>query len=575
MAFKVAAMTMQLVELRKITRITLLAPFISLSSVLRIGADLLAVQESRGQDALHGAMFTFNEFLGLYGFLIMVTPQCFTLRRHYFALILMNLSMLYCVHSGSEMDKSFTYYLSLNERLILLRVGQAGIFGNFPLQFCLNIMATGFNYFMAEHWAQPHCDGLLSVDDLTTFSFRSELAVIVVSMAICVTTDWAIEAEARVTVESKTSRNVEATAQSLLSVLCDAVVRLGPDFRITTPSPQLAALLLKSPGPLCFEGKVFTDLVHPEDRESIARQLDSNTGGPVQLLRIRMPDADGRLLTVQAFHSPFLEMDDRVGHLLGLIEGSLEEMTSSSPVGTEPVLLQREPPPAVCEPAYAASLPMDPVSNRSSCSGSSCSSDNSDSTFISSTLGSAISDSTSGLCHSSDEIAVWLSTSSFEIVRTTPAFKMISGPSPEGDIILDWVRSPERFERLIQDWMQMMPVQDEAFVAIGIGGEATAAEQVLHMSAGIQIFCPPAARSCGIQYAAACSLEYHLRTPESFIFKLTLSEIQQHKLRRHATGRHSLHIGRQQDHRSGRSKSALAILSERGVADVSCLTQFG
>ncbi|CAE8617556.1 unnamed protein product [Polarella glacialis] len=69
---------------------------------------------------------------------------------------------------------------------------------------------------------------------------------------------------------------------------------------------------------------------------------------------------------------------------------------------------------------------------------------------------------------------------------------MISGPSPEGDIILDWVRSPERFERLIQDWMQMMPVQDEAFVAIGIGGEATAAEQVLHMSAGIQVFCPPA-----------------------------------------------------------------------------------
>ncbi|CAE8658824.1 unnamed protein product [Polarella glacialis] len=568
-------MTMRLVELRKITRITLLAPFVSFGSVLRIGADLLRVQESIGQDAVHGAMFTFSEFLGLYGFLIMVTPQCFTLRRHYFALILMNLSMLYCVHSGSEMGKSFTYYRSFNEMLILLRVGQAGIFGNFSLQFCLNIMAIGFNYLMAEHWAQPHCDGLLSVDHYNIFRFRSELAVIAVSMAICVTTDWAISAEARVTIESKTSRNVEATAQSLLSVLCDAVVRLGPDFRIKTPSPQLAALLLKSPGPLCFEGKVFTDLVHPEDRESIARQLESNTGGPVQLLRIRMPDSDGRLLTVQAFHSPFLEMDDRVGHFLGLIEGSLEEMTSISPVKTEPVLLRREPPPAVSEPAYAASLPMDPVSNRSSCSGSSCSSDNSDSTFISSALGSAISDGASGLCHSSDEIAVWLSTSSFEIVRTTPAFKMISGPSPKGDIILDWVRSPERFERLIQDWMQMMPVQDEAFVAIGIGGEATAAEQVLHMSAGIQIFCPPATRSCGIQYAAACSLEYHLRTPESFIFKLTLSEIEQHKLGRHPTGRHSLHVGRQQDHRSGRSKSALAILSERGVADVSCLTQFG
>ncbi|CAE8617557.1 unnamed protein product [Polarella glacialis] len=156
-------------------------------------------------------------------------------------------------------------------------------------------------------------------------------------MAVCITTDWAITAEARKKVESRTSRNVEATAQSLLSVLCDAVVRLGPDFRITTPSPQLAALLLKSPGPLCFEGKVFTDLV-PWFCFSFARQLESNTGGPVQLLRIRMPDSDGRLLTVQAFHSPFLEMDDRVGHFLGLIEGSLEDMTSSSPVGGGPVL---------------------------------------------------------------------------------------------------------------------------------------------------------------------------------------------------------------------------------------------
>ncbi|CAE8733587.1 unnamed protein product, partial [Polarella glacialis] len=211
-------------------------------------------------------------------------------------------------------------------------------------------------------------------------------------MAVCITTDWAITAEARKKVESRTSRNVEATAQSLLSVLCDAVVRLGPDFRIT---PQLAALLLKSPGPLCFEGKVFTDLVHPEDRESIAR--------------IRMPDSDGRLLTVQAFHSPFLEMDDRVGHFLGLIEGSLEDMTSSSPVGGAPVLHSiSEPTVVVSEPACAASLPMTAVV--SNLSGSSCSSDSSDSTFISSTLGSAIRDGTSGLCHSSDEIAVWLST---------------------------------------------------------------------------------------------------------------------------------------------------------------------
>ncbi|CAE8649272.1 unnamed protein product, partial [Polarella glacialis] len=424
----------------------------------------LYVEESTGQDAVHGSMSTFDEFVGLYCFLVIVAPRCFTLRRHYVACILINLSLLYCVHTGSEMGNSYTYYRSLNELLFLLRIGQAAIYGNFVLQFCLNIMATGFSFVMAEVWASADCSGLFSVDDLTTFSLRSELAVIFMSMAVCVTTDWAFSSEAQVTVESKTSRNVEATAQSLLSVLCDAVVRLGPDFRITTPSPRLAALLLKSPGPLCLEGKVFTDLVHPEDRECIARQLEVNIGGPVQLLRIRMPDSDGRLLTVQAFHSTFLEMD----------------------------------------------------------------------------------------------------------VRTTPAFKMISGPSPEGDNILDWVRSPDRFERLVQDWMQMMPIQDEACVAIGRGGEANAAEQVLHMSAGIQIFCPPATLSCGIQYAAACSLEYQFRTPESFTFKLTLSEVKQHKLRRSPTGRHPLQTGRQQDHRSGRSKSALAILSERGIVDTSC-----
>ncbi|CAE8645926.1 unnamed protein product [Polarella glacialis] len=505
MALKVEAMTMRLVELRKVSRIESLAPFLSLAFVIWIALDLITVHDvSSGKEAVQGSTLIFKEFTGLYCFLVIVAPQCFTLRRHYVGCILMNLSILYCVHNGSEMGKSFTYYRSLNEILFMVRIGQAGIFGNFLLQLFLNIMATGFSFVMADVWASTDCSALFSADDLSSFSLRSELAVVFVCLAVCVTTDRAVASEARVTVESRTSRNVEATAQSLLSVLCDAVVRTGPDFRITTPSPQLAALLLKSPGPRCFEGKVFTDLVHPEDRESIARQLESNTGGPVQLLRIRMPDSDGRLLTVQVFHSPFLEMDDRVGHLLGLIEGSLDESTLNSPVNS--VIPERVPPPAALESASAAVGRI--VSNRSSLSDSACSSDNTES--LASTLGSAISG-------------------------------------------------------LVQDWMQMMPIQDEVCVAIGIDSEAeatsTAAEQgqVLHMSAGIQIFCPPATLRCGIQYAAACSLEYHLTTPESFIFKLTLSEMKPHKIRR------PLQTGRQQDHRYRRSTSPLAILSERGV----------
>ncbi|CAE8645787.1 unnamed protein product, partial [Polarella glacialis] len=91
-------------------------------------------------------------------------------------------------------------------------------------------------------------------------------------------------------------------------------------------APQLAALLLKSQGRDGFAGKDFMTLVHPDDRELLIRQFDQKKNAtPVQLLRVRMPDSNGHLVNVQVFHTPFLEIDDRCGHLLGLQEESVEE----------------------------------------------------------------------------------------------------------------------------------------------------------------------------------------------------------------------------------------------------------
>ncbi|CAE8737351.1 unnamed protein product [Polarella glacialis] len=150
-------------------------------------------------------------------------------------------------------------------------------------------------------------------------------ALLIVS---CFILSNALTEGARATLEAKTSRQVQTTAHSLLSVLCDAVLTLGPNLQLLHKSPQLAALLLKAAGPRYLLGEDLMNLVVPEDQAQLRQDLESHDGCDVRLLRSGMRDSSGGIVQVRIFHAPFLDLDDRKCHLVGVCEMGLESCAS-------------------------------------------------------------------------------------------------------------------------------------------------------------------------------------------------------------------------------------------------------
>ncbi|CAK0802750.1 unnamed protein product [Prorocentrum cordatum] len=66
-----------------------------------------------------------------------------------------------------------------------------------------------------------------------------------ITLAIIYGLDCVRYAQFRAVLEARMSHSVEVAADGLLTRLCDAVVHMGEDLRITQPSPHLAALLLR------------------------------------------------------------------------------------------------------------------------------------------------------------------------------------------------------------------------------------------------------------------------------------------------------------------------------------------
>lgn len=125
----------------------------------------------------------------------------------------------------------------------------------------------------------------------------------------------------------------EATVLRLLSALCDAVVTLGPELRISHPAPKLANLLIqnrrdpKDGSRSALVGTNFLDFMVETDRERFrdfmarAPELESSADPePAQALNVHLRDSSGLGVQVQLFHSRFRDRDDQVGHLIGICE---------------------------------------------------------------------------------------------------------------------------------------------------------------------------------------------------------------------------------------------------------------
>lgn len=134
---------------------------------------------------------------------------------------------------------------------------------------------------------------------------------------------WAI---ARHTLKQRASSKTDVTVSSLLSALCDAVVTLDPDLRISNRAVKLANLLQQ--GCRILEGSPFVGLMVENDqarfRSFLARAPETadscNEPAPAQALNVSLRNTNGAGVQVQLFHSHFQDDNNQVSHLLGILE---------------------------------------------------------------------------------------------------------------------------------------------------------------------------------------------------------------------------------------------------------------
>lgn len=149
-----------------------------------------------------------------------------------------------------------------------------------------------------------------------------------IELAVCFSTILMIkvlrdmrEAHIRSMLEAKALRSVEATADGLLSRLCDAVVHLGEDLRITQPSPQLATLLLRPPSPEGLQGTHLSDLsASRAESERLLSFIRRDAQDGAGSLHTSFRDSNACAVEVQLYHIQGCDADDHNFHVVGVCE---------------------------------------------------------------------------------------------------------------------------------------------------------------------------------------------------------------------------------------------------------------
>ena len=135
-------------------------------------------------------------------------------------------------------------------------------------------------------------------------------------------------------IQAESSRAFESAAHTLLSSMCDAVVRLSGDFEFTKDCPRLSALLLRDPG-VALQANFCDLLMHKNDKEAFRNFMkvdcttDSRLAGTIH---VTLRDAYSVPVLVQLFHTMCKDTvtDDEV-HIVGLRDVGEERHAPAPP----------------------------------------------------------------------------------------------------------------------------------------------------------------------------------------------------------------------------------------------------
>jgi len=187
-------------------------------------------------------------------------------------------------------------------------------------------------------------------------TLKREIGFVIVTTSMCVLTERWMRNEIQATLQSRVSTRDKATMQHLLGAMCDAVVRLQDDLRISAAAPKLANLLLHGSSGESLVGVSITELLQDADRERFVAHLQTGSQslagrGPQELasggwdcqeewapaLNVRFKASAGTVVQTTVFFTCYLNLRGQVEYVVGLCEVSQDSAPKA------PTLAQGEP----------------------------------------------------------------------------------------------------------------------------------------------------------------------------------------------------------------------------------------
>lgn len=232
------------------------------------------------------------------------------------------------VLSGAVVWRYFTMLPSWYEyhsiAIWALRIIQGICFGNARLTTSLNIAVTIAD--ISAHTAHVQSMSVKRVLGYVT----SQTGVLLLAASMWWSFEQLMQSEAEALLEARRTTRVSALVHRLLSAMCDAVVNLDKDLRITQPCPKLAGLLLYAGAGSSMMARRFTDLLPPAERERFTRYIAQEVRSqgmalenlmddtPARALHLHLHDVHSTSVPVMVFSSFISDADGSNCHLVGI-----------------------------------------------------------------------------------------------------------------------------------------------------------------------------------------------------------------------------------------------------------------
>lgn len=130
----------------------------------------------------------------------------------------------------------------------------------------------------------------------------------------------------RLSFSNWTASQAEHNVLKLLFSFCDAVVSLDADFCISTPSPQLAAILLRAGRPNALLGKSLFDFMSDEDEQLLKSFLNlAVQSNCTQCAHIFFKDTNALPVKAELFCTSVQGLDGQLGYLIGVRDLGYQE----------------------------------------------------------------------------------------------------------------------------------------------------------------------------------------------------------------------------------------------------------